>query len=44
MVVWTCTQADIPAALKSRMILNIAMDFAVGLVPLLGDIADAFFR
>lgn len=44
MVVWTCTQAKIPAALKSRMIMNIALDFGIGLVPFLGDIADAFFR
>lgn len=44
MVVWTCTHAEIPPALKSRMLLNVAFDFAIGLVPFLGDVADAFFR
>ena len=44
MVFRTCTQAELPAALKSRMIFNIILDFAIGLVPVLGDIGDAFFR
>ena len=62
MVYRTCVAADIPASLKSRMLLNIMvillqvqhllcymltlheLDFAVGLVPLLGDVADALFR
>lgn len=34
----------LPAALKSRMMLNIMMDFLVGLVPFVGDLADAVFR
>lgn len=34
----------LPAALKSRMMLNIMLDFAVGLIPFLGDLADAVFR
>jgi hypothetical protein len=29
---------------KSKMMFNIVLDFAVGLVPFLGDIADAVFR
>ena len=44
MVVWPCMQVKIPPALKSRMMLNIAVDFTIGLVPFLGDVADAFFR
>lgn len=44
MVFWTCAKADLPASLRSRMIFNIAFDFALGLVPLLGDVADAFYR
>ena len=30
--------------LRATMMMNIAIDFAVGLVPFLGDVADAFFR
>ena len=44
MVMYTCTKADIPPALKSRMTFNIALDFVIGLVPVLGDVGDAFFR
>ena len=44
MVFWTCTNAGLPASLRSRMIFNIVFDFALGLVPLLGDVADAFYR
>jgi len=32
------------ATLKFRMLINIALDFAIGLVPFLGDIADAAFK
>lgn len=34
----------LPATLKARMMFNIMLDFALGLVPLLGDLADAVFR
>ena len=44
MVVWTCTQVNIPPALKSRMMLNVTIDFLIGLVPFLGDVADALYR
>lgn len=37
-------EGGLPPALQSRMMLNIVMDFAVGLVPFLGDIADAIFK
>ena len=30
--------------LRAPMVMNIAIDFAVGLVPFLGDVADALFR
>ena len=30
--------------LRATMIMNIVIDFAVGLVPFLGDVADALFR
>jgi len=44
MIVWTCMQVKIPDKLKSRMMFNITLDFMIGLVPFLGDVADAFYR
>lgn len=46
MVVHTCQQIDdgLPPSVKMRMIMNIVLDFGVGLVPFLGDVADAVFR
>ena len=44
MVYRTCCQADIPSTLRGRMMMNIILDFAVGLVPILGDVADAVFK
>jgi len=46
MVVQTCTKIEggLPTALRARMMMNIALDFAVGLVPIVGDVADALFR
>jgi len=45
-VVRTCAKIDggLPSSLKSRMYFNILLDFGVGLVPFLGDLADAVFR
>ncbi|CAN8098993.1 unnamed protein product [Discula destructiva] len=37
-------EGGLPPALQSRMLLNIVIDFGVGLVPFLGDIADALFK
>ncbi|KAF3769049.1 hypothetical protein M406DRAFT_287106 [Cryphonectria parasitica EP155] len=37
-------EGGLPGALQSRMLLNIAMDFGIGLVPFLGDVADAWFK
>lgn len=34
----------LPPALRARMLFNIVLDFCLGLVPLLGDLADAVFR
>lgn len=34
----------VPADLVSRMIANLAIDFAVGSIPLLGDIFDVTFK
>lgn len=46
MVVQSCRGVDggLPTAILSRMYFNIVLDFAVGLVPFVGDIADAIFR
>jgi len=45
-VVRTCAQIDggLPQAIRSKMYFNIILDFAVGLVPFVGDLADAVFR
>jgi hypothetical protein len=45
-VVRTCAQIDggLPPALRTRMYFNILLDFGVGLVPFIGDVADAVFR
>lgn len=37
-------EGGLPAALYSRMLLNIMLDFGIGLVPFLGDVADAWFK
>jgi len=37
-------EGGLPSSLRMRMLINIALDFVVGLVPILGDIADAAFK
>lgn len=46
LVVKTCAQIDggLPPPLQAKMYFNILLDFAVGLVPFVGDLADAMFR
>jgi Domain of unknown function (DUF4112) len=46
MVLRTCQQVEggLPAKVTSKMWFNIILDFCIGLVPLLGDIADIFFQ
>lgn len=46
MVLRTCQQVEggLPADVKTKMFFNIIVDFGIGLVPFLGDIADAIFR
>lgn len=46
MVVETCQQIEgvLPVELKMKMYSNIILDFLIGLVPLVGDLADGFFR
>jgi len=46
MVLRTCQQVEggLPADVKSKMMFNIVVDFGIGLIPFLGDIADAAFK
>jgi len=46
MVMRTCAQIEggLPADVRMKMYINIMLDFAVGLVPFVGDLADALFR
>lgn len=46
MVLRTCQQIEggLPNDVKAKMMFNIIVDFGIGLVPFLGDIADALFR
>ncbi|EHK99508.1 PH-containing protein [Glarea lozoyensis ATCC 20868] len=46
MVIRTCQQVEggIPKSLNGQMMFNLALDFAVGLVPFIGDLADMLFR
>lgn len=46
MVLRTAQQVEggLPTDVRAMMLMNIIVDFAIGLVPFLGDIADALFR
>jgi hypothetical protein len=46
MVLRTCQQVEggLPASVTIKMYINIILDFGIGLVPGLGDIADTIFR
>lgn len=46
MVLRTCQQVEggLPKDIQMKMYINIMLDFGIGLVPFLGDIADALFR
>lgn len=46
MVYRTCQQVEggLPASVQSQMVFNIVIDFFIGLVPFIGDLADAMFR
>ncbi|OAA58053.1 PH domain containing protein [Niveomyces insectorum RCEF 264] len=46
LVVKNCAQIDggLPSSIQYRMYFNIILDFALGLVPFIGDVADAVFR
>ncbi|KAF4997840.1 hypothetical protein FGRMN_3588 [Fusarium graminum] len=46
LVMRSCTKIDggLPTSVKSRMMVNIIIDFVIGIVPFAGDIADAAFK
>ncbi|OAX83884.1 hypothetical protein ACJ72_01761 [Emergomyces africanus] len=46
MVVTTCNKIDggLPSGLRLRMLFNVAIDFVIGLIPFIGDLADAVYK
>ncbi|KAH6670163.1 hypothetical protein B0J14DRAFT_671994 [Halenospora varia] len=46
MVLRTCQQIEggLPKEVQAKMMFNIIVDFGIGLMPFLGDVADALFR
>ncbi len=46
MVIRSCQKVDngLPKSITQKMWLNLVLDFVVGLVPFIGDLADAVFR
>ncbi|KAL8675547.1 MAG: hypothetical protein Q9168_000059 [Polycauliona sp. 1 TL-2023] len=44
MVYLNCCKVGLDPSTKSKMVMNIVVDFALGLTPVLGDIADALFK
>jgi Domain of unknown function (DUF4112) len=46
MLIRTCcsVKPELPSSVKGKMYRNLAFDFLIGLVPLLGDIADAVYK
>jgi len=46
MVYRTCcsVKPDLPSSVKMRMQLNVLIDFAVGLIPIVGDLVDAAYK
>lgn len=44
MVINTATDVGLPASVILHMLFNVAFDFVIGLVPLLGDLADVAYK
>lgn len=46
MVIRTCQQVEggLPKEVIAKMVFHLMIDFAIGLVPFIGDIADMAFR
>lgn len=43
-IVWLGKSMGMPKALVAQMVKNSAIDFALGFIPLIGDIADIFYK
>ncbi|KAF9106514.1 hypothetical protein BGX29_009326 [Mortierella sp. GBA35] len=43
-LIHTAQKADIPKSLTQKMLFNVALDFGMGLIPLVGDVADFLFK
>lgn len=43
-IVWLGHKLGLPRPLVSKMLRNVAVDFVLGAVPLVGDVADFFFK
>ncbi|KAF3928892.1 hypothetical protein AA313_de0200217 [Arthrobotrys entomopaga] len=44
LVVKTCMKLPLPTFLLIHMLINVAFDFAIGLIPFIGDLADAGYK
>jgi hypothetical protein len=44
LVVRTASEAKLPNSVLIRMLFNIALDFVVGLIPIIGDLADIAYK
>jgi hypothetical protein len=43
-IVWHAYQLRVPRVVQLRMVINIVIDVAIGMVPLIGDVADVFWK
>lgn len=44
MVIRTASESGLPSSVLLRMVFNVALDFVVGLLPFLGDLADMAYK
>lgn len=43
-VIWIAHQMHVPAQLIGKMLMNVFIDFGIGIFPFVGDIGDIFFK
>jgi len=43
-LIWVGHQMDLPKHKKAKMIRNVVLDTAIGILPLVGDLGDLFFK
>lgn len=44
LIIYHAFRMRVPAVIVARMTINLALDLAIGLVPLVGDVADIFWK